>query len=191
MKEQIKATVVLLALFIILTGFLYPLVITGITQVLFPWQADGSKIINTRGEVIGSQNIGQRFDSPGYFWGRPSETSGTPYNTQASGGSNLSTMNDSLKTRINERIMNLQQADPENTIPIPVELVTTSASGLDPHISPAAALYQVNRVARSRHLPEETVQELVIAHVEQPFLGFIGTPRVNVLLLNLALDSVQ
>lgn len=191
MKNNIKNSFVFLAAFILITGLLYPLLVTGVAAVIFPWQANGSLIKGVDGNIVGSQNIGQEFTSPKYFWGRPSATAGQPYNAMASGASNLSVLNPDLQKQVSGRIDRLKAADPENVLPIPVDLVTASASGLDPDISPAAAYYQVHRVAAARHLPEKQVQDLVTGQIIQPFLGIIGEPRVNVLSLNLALDSVQ
>jgi K+-transporting ATPase ATPase C chain len=175
----------------ILTGLLYPMLITGIAQVVFPWQANGSLVKSLNGEIIGSQHIGQSFQDAGHFWSRPSATADFAYNAKASGGSNLSVLNPTLSEQVSDRIAKIKQSDPENKLPIPIDLITASASGLDPHISPQAALYQVHRVAQTRGLPEEQVRELVMSHIEQPTVNFFGEPRVNVLLLNLALDSVQ
>lgn len=191
MKNNIKNSFVFLAAFILITGVLYPLLVTGVAAVIFPWQANGSLIKGVNGTAVGSQNIGQEFTSPKYFWGRPSATGDHAYNAMASGASNLSVLNPDLQKQVSGRIDRLKAADPENVLPIPVDLVTASASGLDPDISPAAAYYQVHRVAAVRHLPEKQVQDLVTGQIIQPFLGIIGEPRVNVLSLNLALDSVQ
>jgi len=171
-----------------LTGIVYPLVVTGIAQVLFPRQANGSFIMKD-GKPVASELIGQPFDDPKYFWGRPSATSPFPYNAAASSGSNLGPTNPTLKKAVQERIDALHAADPGNTAPIPVDLVTASGSGLDPDISPAAALYQVPRVARARGLGQDAVRNLVEQNVEGRQFGFLGEPRVNVLKLNLALDA--
>jgi len=178
------------ALLTLLTGVAYPLLVTGLAQVIFPAQAHGSLIRMEDGTIQGSALIGQPFDDPKYFWGRLSATGGQPYNAAASSGSNYSVLNENLFMAANDRIQALQAADPGNTQPIPVDLVTASGSGLDPHISPAAALYQAPRVARVRGLGGEVVRQLVLQHVEEPFLGFMGEARVNVLELNLALDAV-
>lgn len=191
MKNTLKKSVVFLFAFILLTGIAYPLLVTGVAAVLFPWQANGSLVKESNGAVVGSQNIGQEFTSPAYFWGRPSATADHAYNAQASGASNLSVLNPILQQQVAERIARLKAAEPENTLPVPVDLVTASASGLDPDISPAAAYYQVHRVAVARHLPEQRIRDLVANHIEKPFLFIIGEPRVNVLSLNLALDSVK
>jgi potassium-transporting ATPase KdpC subunit len=188
---MIKTSCILLFAFAFVTGFVYPLLMTGIAQVLFPWQANGSKILNKNGEVIGSQNIGQSFQSDGYFWSRPSATADHPYNATASGGSNLSVLNQDLSKRVIDRIKTIRQNDIGNNGQIPIDLLTSSASGLDPHISPEAALFQVQRIARVRGLSDNQVREMVLSHIESPFLGIFGEPRVNGLLLNLSLDSVQ
>jgi len=188
---MIKPVLVIFAFFVLLTGLLYPLLMTGVAQVIFPAQANGSLVTTSSGEPIGSMLIGQSFSAPEYFWGRLSATAEEPYNASASGGSNYSVLNPALQEQVQARMDALQAADPENTAPVPVDLVTASASGLDPHISPAAAYYQVPRVAQARGLSEEQVRALVLEHIEKPLLGIFGEPKVNVLLLNLALDSVQ
>jgi potassium-transporting ATPase KdpC subunit len=187
MKTQLRPALTLLALFTILTGVIYPLVITGIAQVAFPNQANGSLVVMD-GRAYGSELIGQQFDDPKYFWGRPSAAG---YNAAASSGSNYGPMNPALMDMVQARIDALMAADPENTLPIPVDLVTASGSGLDPHISVAAALYQVHRVASARGLDEAEVASLVEKYTEGRQFGFMGEPRVNVLLLNLALDGIQ
>jgi K+-transporting ATPase ATPase C chain len=188
MLKHLRPTLVALLLFTAITGIVYPLVVTGITQVIFPRQANGSLIVKD-GKAVGSELIGQPFDDPKYFWGRPSATSPFAYNAGASGGSNLGPTNPDLQKQIQGRIEALRAADPGNTAPIPVDLVTTSGSGLDPHISPAAALYQVRRVAKARGLAQDAVRRLVEQQVEGRQFGFLGEPRVNVLKLNLALDA--
>jgi potassium-transporting ATPase KdpC subunit len=188
MREHIRPALVLLALFTVLTGVIYPLVVTGIAQLVFPRQANGSLIVKD-GTPVGSSLIGQPFDDPKYFWSRPSATTPFPYNAGSSSGSNLSPTNPDLVKAVQGRVDALRAADPENTAPVPVDLVTASASGLDPHISPASALYQVHRVAKARKLDEAVVQRLVEQHTEGRWLGVLGEPRVNVLELNLALDA--
>ncbi len=187
---QLKPALVLLVLLTALTGMIYPLVVTGLAQVIFPHQANGSTIA-VNAENRGSALIGQNFTAPKYFWGRPSATSPFPYNAAASSGSNLGPLSAMLAEAVQQRVRALRQADPANNTPIPVDLVTASASGLDPHISPAAAYYQVGRVAEARGLDEAVVKALVDQHIEGRQFGWLGEPRVNVLLLNLALDAYQ
>jgi potassium-transporting ATPase KdpC subunit len=189
-KNDLRAAVVFLGALALLTGIIYPLAVTGIAQVVFPSAANGSLLV-VDGRVRGSSLIGQPFSAPGYFWSRPSATSPVPYNAAASAGSNLGPTNPALVTAVQERMAALRAADPGLTGPIPVDLVTASASGLDPDISPAAALVQVPRVARARELPEERVRQLALAHTESRTFGFLGEPRVNVLALNLALDRLR
>ena len=189
-KKQIKPAVVMFLLLTILVGIVYPLVVTGIAQVIFPAQANGDLIVHDR-NVAGSSLIGQPFSSPDYFWGRLSATSPVPYDAEASGGSNYGPQNPALITEVQGRIDALHAVDPENTQPIPVDLVTSSGSGLDPDISPAAAYYQVPRVARVRNLSENDVSALVAANTANPVLGVFGEPAVNVLNLNLALDDLS
>ncbi len=174
----------------LITGLLYPLAVTGVAQTAFPHQANGS-LITHGGKVMGSELIGQSFTQPGHFWGRPSATAPMPYNAAASGGSNLGPTNPALVDAVKTRIEALRAADPGKTRPVPVDLVTASASGLDPHISPAAADYQAERVAKARGLPLAQVQSLVQQHTENPWLGLLGEPRVNVLALNMALDKLS
>ena len=190
MRHQVRAAAVMLALFAFITGLAYPLLVTGIGQVLFPHQANGSLMVED-GLVVGSELIGQPFDDPRYFWGRPSATAPFSYNAAASTGSNLGPSNPTLAEVVKARVAALRAADPGNASPIPVDLVTASASGLDPHISVSAALYQVPRVARARGLTEDQVAALVRQFTEGRQLGVLGEPRVNVLKLNLALDMVQ
>jgi len=190
MRTQLRPALVSLAALTLITGLLYPLVVTGMAQVLFPRQANGSLIL-LDGRPAGSSLIGQPFDAPNYFWGRPSATSPFPYNAAASSGSNLGPTNDVLIKVVQARIDALKTADPDNPLSIPVDLVTASGSGLDPHISPASAAYQVRRVARVRGMEEDMVRQLVSQHTEGRQLGILGEPRVNVLTLNLALDTVK
>jgi len=174
----------------LLVGIMYPLIVTGVAQLIFPVQANGS-LIDREGKPIGSELIGQPFEDPKYFWGRPSAAPDFPYNSASSSGSNLGPSNPALAEAVKERLKALQKADPGNPSSIPVDLVTASGSGLDPHISPAAALYQAPRVARARSLSEEQVRRLVGQFTESRQWGFLGEPRVNVLRLNLALDGMQ
>jgi K+-transporting ATPase ATPase C chain len=190
MRSQFRPAIVSIAIFTLLTGVLYPLVITGIAQVVFPHQANGSLIVQ-KGQVVGSELIGQSFDDPRYFWGRLSATSPFPYNAAASTGSNLGPTNPTLTEVVKARIAALKAADPTNNSPIPVDLVTASGSGLDPHISVAAALYQIPRVAKARGLSEEVARALVDRFTEQRQVGVLGEPRINVLELNLALDGIK
>jgi len=190
MKTLIRPALTLFVLLSIITGLIYPLLVTGIGQALFPAQAAGS-LIERDGKLIGSRLIGQHFADPKYFWSRPSATGPYPNNAAASGGSNLGPLNPALKEAVEGRVKALRDADPGNTQPVPVDLVTTSASGLDPHISPAAADYQVARVARARGLAPETVRNLVVRQTEDRQWGIFGEPRVNVLELNLALDGLR
>lgn len=187
MLSHLRPALVLFLLLTALTGILYPLTVTAAAQAFFPAQANGS-FITADGQTLGSALIAQPFDDPRYFWGRPSAAG---YNASASSGSNLGTNNPALVEAVKARIAVLQAADPFNTTAIPADLVTASASGLDPHISVEAALYQVTRVARARGLDEATVRTLVEQHTEGRQLGFLGEPRVNVLKLNLALDRFQ
>jgi K+-transporting ATPase ATPase C chain len=188
--RQVRPTIVLLAVFTLLTGIVYPLAVTGVAAVVFPDAAEGS-LLKKDGKVVGSRLIGQPFDDPKYFWSRPSGTGPFAYNSGASSGSNLGPLNPALTDAIKGRVETLRSADATQQAPVPVDLVTTSASGLDPHISPAAARYQVQRVAAARKLPAEQVEKLVLQHTESRTFGLLGEPRVNVLLLNLALDAIQ
>lgn len=190
MWRYLRPALTLLFLFSLLTGLLYPLVVTAVAQTFFAYQANGS-LIEKDGVVVGSALIGQPFDDPAYFWGRPSATAPYAYNAAASTGSNLAPSNPALTEQVAARVAALAAADAGNTLPIPVDLVTASGSGLDPHISVAAAEYQIARVARARGLETAVVRQLVADHVEGRTLGLLGEPRVNVLLLNLALDSLQ
>ena len=186
--EQLRPAIIVLVLFTLLTGLGYPLLVTGIAQVVFPAQANGSLIVRD-GKPVGSALIGQPFDDPKYFWGRLSATAPFAYNAGASTGSNLGLINPAFHAAAKARIDALREADPDNKAPIPVDLVTASGSGVDPHITPAAAFYQVRRVAKARGLDEGRVRQLVEAHLEGRQLGVLGEPRVNVLRLNLALDG--
>ena len=184
----LRPALVLFVLLSAVTGLLYPLAVTGVAQIAFPQAANGSLIVRD-GKTIGSELIGQSFTDPKHFWSRPSATAPMGYNAGSSGGSNLGPSNPALVDAVKGRIEALRAADPQNKAPVPVDLVTSSASGLDPHISRAAADYQVARVARARAMPEDQVRQLVEHHVEGIWLGFLGEPRVNVLALNLALDD--
>jgi K+-transporting ATPase ATPase C chain len=187
MMSQLRPAFFMLLILTVITGVIYPLAVTGISQLAFPHQADGSLII-IDGKTYGSELIGQQFDDPKYFWGRPSAAG---YDAAASSASNYGPTNPALIDRVQARVDALKSADPANTLPIPVDLVTASASGLDPHISVVAALYQVHRVATARALREAEVKSLVEKYTQGRQLGFLGEPRVNVLLLNLALDGIQ
>ncbi len=188
MGRLFRNALVMLVLLSAVTGVLYPLAVTGAAQLLFPHQANGS-LVERGGKPIGSELIGQVFSDPKYFWGRPSATSPQGYNGQSSGGSNLGPSNPALTDAVKQRIAALQAADPANHAPVPVDLVTASGSGLDPEISPAAAQYQLARVARARGLNPTQVQALVDRYTSGRQLGVLGEPRVNVLGLNLALDA--
>jgi K+-transporting ATPase ATPase C chain len=194
MLSQLRPALMSLGILTLLTGLIYPLVVTGIAQVIFPGRANGSLIVRN-GQAVGSALIGQPFDDPKYFWSRLSATGPAPYTAfnadklTGSSGSNYGPLNPTLLDAVQARITALQEADPTNTASIPVDLVTASASGLDPHISPAAAAYQVGRVARARGLSEATVRQVVTQHTEGRTLGLLGEPRMNVLQVNLALDQ--
>ncbi len=189
MRSLIRGALVVFTLLTLITGVLYPLAMTGVAQALFPQQANGSQLV-VDGQVVGSTLIGQPFADPAYFWGRLSATAPFAYNSAAASGSNLGALNPARSAAAAARVAALQSADPANSAPIPIDLVTASGSGLDPHISPAAALYQVERVARARGLSPELVRQLVEQHTEGRQLGILGEPRVNVLLLNRALDAL-
>jgi len=199
MIKELRPALVTLAALTVLTGLVYPLAVTGLAQIAFPWQAKGS-LIEMDGRVVGSALIGQNFTRPTYFWGRPSATVTTdpddatktvaaPYNAASSSGSNLAPTSKALVDGVAQAVETVRAAHPDQSGPVPVDLVTASASGLDPDISPAAALWQVGRVAQSRHAPVEEVKALVASHTEGRLLGIVGEPRVNVLALNLALDE--
>jgi K+-transporting ATPase ATPase C chain len=196
MLSQLRPAFFMLLIFTVITGVIYPLAVTGIAQIIFPRQSNGS-LIMVDGKAVGSELIGQQFDAPNYFWGRLSATGAFPYNAfnaetlTASSGSNYGPLNPALLEMVQGRIDALKAADPQNTAAIPVDLVTASGSGLDPHISVAAALYQVHRVAEARCLSDDAVKALVDEHTEGRQFGFLGEPHVNVLKLNLALDGVQ
>jgi potassium-transporting ATPase KdpC subunit len=190
MKTILRPAVVLLVLMTVITGIAYPLVVTGVARVLFPAQAAGSLIVKD-GKPVGSQLIGQPFSDPKYFWSRPSATSPQPDNALSSGGSNLGPLNPALTDAVRARIAALQAADPGNHAPIPVDLVTASASGLDPDISLAAAYYQADRIARVRHVSPDRVRALIANQARGRWLGVLGEPRVNVLELNLQLDTMK
>ncbi len=190
MTKHLRPTIVSLVALTVLTGLIYPVLITGIAQLLFPSQANGSPIYKD-GKPVGSALIGQPFDDAKYFWGRSSATSPFPYNAGSSSGSNLGPTNPDLQKAVQGRIDALRAADPDNRAPIPIDLVTASGSGLDPDISPAAALYQVHRVAKTRGLDETVVHRLVEQYTVGRQFGLLGEPRVNVLRLNLALDALK
>lgn len=183
-----RPALVLFVLLSALTGLIYPMAVTGAAKAVFPAQAAGSLIV-LDGTTVGSKLIGQNFSDPKHFWGRPSATSPQPYNGVASGGSNQGPLNPALTDAVKARVEALRAADPGNTAPVPVDLVTASASGLDPDISPAAARYQAARVARVRGIPLDRVNTLITDNTEGPKWGFLGEPRVNVLALNIALDA--
>lgn len=188
MLASVRTAISLLAIFTLLLGLAYPTAVTGAAQALFPWRANGS-ILRSNGRAIGSETIGQSFRDPGHFWGRPSATSPSPYNAAASSGSNLGPTNPALVDAVRERAAALRAADPGNDAPVPIDLVTASGSGLDPHVSPAAAVYQARRVASARGLAEETVLTL-IEEATEGVPGLFGERRVNVLRLNLALEGM-
>lgn len=190
MSHMLRPLLVLFALLTVLTGLAYPLAVTLLGRAVFSSQVSGSLVLRD-GKAVGSSLIGQSFQDPKNFWGRPSATAPMPNNAAASGGSNFGPSNPALLDAVRARIAALKSADPDNSLPIPVDLVTASGSGLDPHVSPAAALYQVTRVARERHMDAGKLRQLVIAAVEPPQWGILGEARVNVLMLNLALDRAQ
>lgn len=190
MFKQLRPVFMVFFLLSVLTGIVYPLLVTGVAQLAFPEKANGS-LIRSEGGSAGSELMGQPFDDPKYFWGRLSATLDFPYNSASSSGSNLGPSNPALVEAVKVRVTALQKADPENTSPIPLDLATSSGSGLDPHLSPAGAFYQVPRVAKARGLPEDRVRELVARFTEPRQWGFLGEPRVNVLKLNLSLDRLR
>jgi len=190
MFTMIRNSLMSLLLFTVLTGLIYPLAVTGLAQAIFPSQANGS-VITKNGKAVGSSLLGQQFEDPKYFWGRLSATGPYPYNGAASSGSNLGQNNPALMTAVQARIDALRKADPGNDAKIPVDLVTASGSGLDPHISQAAAEYQLNRVAKTRGLEQTSVRTLIAKHTQGRWIGLIGEPVVNVLELNLALDGLK
>jgi K+-transporting ATPase ATPase C chain len=190
MKEQIKSAILMFVILSLLTGIFYPAFITGAVYIFFPRQATGSMLYRNN-KLLGSALIGQEFTDPKYFWGRISETSPVAYNSSSSSGSNLGPSNPALIERVKARIRALKEFDPDNTNPVPIDLVTSSASGLDPHISIAGAYYQIPRVARMRGLTEDTVKAIVNRHTNGRIFGLIGEPVVNVLELNLELDSIK
>jgi len=190
MTSIVRPALLLFALLTVLCGVVYPLLLTGVAQALFPAQAAGSLIVKD-GKPVGSSLIGQNFSDPKYFWGRPSATGPMANNASASGGSNQGPLNPALADAVKGRIEALRAADPGNPAPVPVDLVTASGSGLDPHISVAGAMYQAGRVAKQRNLPLPQVQQLIGKHSEGQLFGFIGEPRVNVLQLNLTLDGLR
>jgi K+-transporting ATPase ATPase C chain len=190
MNAIVRPSLVCFAILTAMTGIAYPLLVTGVSQFAFADQAAGSLIVRD-GKPVGSSLIGQNFSDPKYFWGRPSATGPQPYNASNSSGSNLGPLNPALTDAVKGRIEALRAADPGNTAPVPVDLVTASGSGLDPHVSVAGAQFQAARVAKARRLPLPQVQQLIAGHSEGQFLGFLGEPRVNVLQLNLALDAIR
>ena len=190
MFKQLKPSIILLAAFTLILGLAYPALVTGLAQAFMPHKANGSLIVQ-RDKVLGSALVGQQFTDPRYFWGRPSATATLPYNGAESGGSNHGPLNPALQDAVQARIAALQAADPAQTAPVPVDLVTVSASGLDPHISPAAAQWQAGRVARLRGLSVDRVNALIAENTDGRQWGFLGEARVNVLQLNLALDGEQ
>jgi potassium-transporting ATPase KdpC subunit len=190
MISQFRPALVMLILMTAITGFIYPALVTGLAQAFFPAQANGS-LIEQGGHPVGSALLGQPFGGTGYFWSRPSASSPYPYNASSSSGSNQGPTNPALADAVASRIKALRDADPGNSAPVPIDLVTASASGLDPHISPAAAEYQLDRVARARGMDAAKVRVLIAAHTDGRQLGFLGEPGVNVLELNLALDTEQ
>ena len=190
MFAQLRSVVLMFVVLTVITGVAYPLLVTVIAQTVFPYQANGSLIVRD-GKVVGSELIGQSFDDPKYFWGRPSATSAFPNDATASSGSNLGPTNPAQFDAVRTRLDAIKRAQPDSSGPVPIDLVTASASGLDPHITPAAAEYQVARVAKLRDIPVEQVSKLVAQNTEDRTFGLLGEPRVNVLKLNLALDDLN
>lgn len=190
MKNILRPALVLFIALSIVIGLAYPLAVTGLAQAAFPRQANGSLVVGADGKPVGSELIGQLYADPKNFWGRPSATGDKPYNGLASGGSNLGPLNPALRDAVAERVKALREANPQQQqVPVPIDLVTASGSGLDPHISPEAARWQVPRVARARNVPPEALESLIARHTEGRWLGFLGEARVNVLELNLALNG--
>ncbi len=190
MKNAFRPVLVLFVILTVVTGIVYPAIVTAVGQAVFPHQANGS-LIEKDGKPVGSEIIGQQFDAPYYFWGRLSATTPNPYNAQGSGGSNLGPTNPELADQVKGRIAALHDVDPSNTLPVPVDLVTSSGSGLDPEITPAAAAYQAGRVAKARGLSREQVDGLIAENTSGRQLGVLGERRVNVLKINLALDQLK
>jgi len=190
MKNILRPALVLFIALSIVIGLAYPLAVTGLAQAAFPRQANGSLVVGADGKPVGSELIGQLYADPKNFWGRPSATGDKPYNGLASGGSNRGPLNPALRDAVAERVKALREANPQQQqVPVPIDLVTASGSGLDPHISPEAARWQVPRVARARNVPPEALESLIARHTEGRWLGFLGEARVNVLELNLALNG--
>lgn len=190
MKNILRPALVLFIALSIVIGLAYPLAVTGLAQAVFPRQANGSLVVGADGKPVGSELIGQLYADPKNFWGRPSATGDKPYNGLASGGSNQGPLNPALRDVVAERVKALREANPQQQqVPVPIDLVTASGSGLDPHISPEAARWQVPRVARARNVPPEALESLIARHTEGRWLGFLGEARVNVLELNLALNG--
>ncbi len=188
--KQLRTSIIAIVLFTVVTGVLYPLLVTGLAQLIFPGKANGS-LISVNGKIVGSELIGQPFSDRGYFWSRPSSTVPYQYNAGASSASNYGPLNPALRDEISRRIHDLKGMDSTNALPVPIDLVTSSGSGLDPHISIAGAMYQIPRVARYRHIQENELRALVERYTERRQLGFLGEPRVNVVELNLALDGLH
>ncbi len=188
--KQLKTAIIMLIIFTLLTGLIYPGLVTGLAQLLFPWQANGSMLVQN-GKRLGSVLIGQSFTDPKYFWGRPSATTPYPYNAELSTGSNLGPSNPDFLKTVKERVAALQKSNPQNQVKVPVDLVTASGSGLDPDISPYGAYYQAPHIALARQIPEAQVYALIQKNIQRRIFGIFGEPRVNVLELNLALDNIS